>query len=298
MPSLSRLERFKTHAALLVVQLAFGSQVVEAKIVMLPRAAGGEAVASAAVAMIRMLGAAVFFLVFSRSTRQLAPTTGRERLQLAGLSILGVALNQALFMWGLRVTTPMAASLLGLIIPVVTAALAVVAGHERMTARTGIGLAIAAGGALWLTGVGPGSVVDRGALVVLMNGLLYSAYLVYSRRLVQKLGAVTVVTWAFGWGALLFAPLGLPALLGAGDWTARAWLFLAYILAVPTIVAYLANAWALGRSSATLVTVYIYVQPVFAALLAWLQLGHGISERLFVSAVLILLGVGIVASRK
>jgi drug/metabolite transporter (DMT)-like permease len=66
---------------------------------------------------------------------------------------------------------------------------------------------------------------------------------------------------------------------------------------VPTIVAYLLNAWALGRSSATLVTIYIYLQPLIAAVLAWAQLGLGISRRAGLAAVLILLGLGVVASR-
>ena len=75
-------------------------------------------------------------------------------------------------------------------------------------------------------------------------------------------------------------------------------MFVVYILAVPTIVAYLLNAWALGRSSATMVTVYIYLQPLIAAVLAWAQLGYGISRRAWLAAELILLGLGVVASRQ
>ena len=84
----------------------------------------------------------------------------------------------------------------------------------------------------------------------------------------------------------------LPAL------TPRGWGFVLYILAVPTIVAYLLNAWALGRSSATLVTIYIYLQPLIAAVLAWVQLGLGITSRAWLAAALILSGLGIVVSRQ
>ena len=100
-------------------------------------------------------------------------------------------------------------------------------------------------------------------------------------------------------GALLFAPFGMPTLLReAPTWSPRAWWLVAYILAMPTIVAYSCNAWALGRSSPTLVTVYIYLQPIISALLAWLQLGQHISSQLAVAASLILTGVGIVSTRK
>ena len=69
-----------------------------------------------------------------------------------------------------------------------------------------------------------------------------------------------------------------------------------YVLAMGTWG--LLNAWALGRSSATMVTVYIYLQPLIAAVLAWAQLGYGISKRAWLAAVLILVGLGVVASRQ
>src|SRR6185295_19687943 len=53
-----------THAALLLVQFAFASQAVEAKVAMMPHAQGGFAIAPEALAMARMLGGALFFQVF------------------------------------------------------------------------------------------------------------------------------------------------------------------------------------------------------------------------------------------
>src|SRR4029079_11956993 len=109
----------------------------------------------------------------------------------------------------------------------------------------------------------------------------YSAYIVLSRGVIRRLGAFTVVTWLFTWAALLFSPMGALSLVhDAPSFTARGWGFLAYIVIVPTILAYVANAWALGRSSPSLVTVYIYMQPLITAVLAWVQLGHTVSSRI------------------
>jgi drug/metabolite transporter (DMT)-like permease len=286
----------RVHAALLVVQLAFASQAVEGKIAMGPRAAGGEAISPFAVAMVRMLGATLFFQAFTRATGTLRSTTRRDHAVLAGLSILGIALNQTLFLVGLRMTSPMNAALLSVTIPVLTAALAVAIGHERASVRLAVGLVTSIAGVVWLTGIGS---VDRGALVVLGNCVAYSAYIVFSRETIKRLGTLTVVTWLFTWGAILFAPIGMPSLIaGAPDWTPRGWSFLAYIVAMPTIVAYLCNAWALERSNATLVSIYIYVQPVMAGVLAWVQLGQTVSARLVVASALIAVGVTIVATRK
>jgi drug/metabolite transporter (DMT)-like permease len=263
---------------------------------MAPSASGGEGISPIALAMVRMLGAAVFFQIFTRGTKQLQPTTGRDRWTLAGLSVIGIALNQTLFLLGLRLTTPMTAALLGVTIPVITAAMAVGAGQERASWRLSVGLGSSIAGVAWLTGVGR---VDVGALVVLANSFSYAAYIVFSRATIRRLGALTVVTWIFTWGALLFAPLGVPSLIAEiPAWTPRGWAFVAYIVLMPTIVAYLCNAWALGRSTATLVTIYIYVQPVLAAILAWAQLGQSVTGKMLGAAVLIVIGVSIVATRR
>src|ERR1700722_2990193 len=83
--------RWQTHALLAVVQLAFASQAVEAKIAMSPREVGGEAIPPAALAMSRMLGAAVFFQLLTRATGWLRPTSCKDHIELVGLSVLGIA---------------------------------------------------------------------------------------------------------------------------------------------------------------------------------------------------------------
>ena len=294
-PALGRLSDWRVHAALAVVQLAFASQAVEGKIVMGAREAGGEGVPPLAVAMVRMLGAAIFFQIFTRATGLLRPTTSGDQRVLAGLSVAGIVLNQVCFLVGLRLTTPMTAALLSVTIPVFAAVMAVAARQERASVRLGAGLAAAIGGVVWITGVHK---VDKGALVVVANCLSYAVYIVYSRATIRRLGALSVITWVFTWASALFAPIGLPALLsGAPTWTARGWGFLVYILIVPTIVAYLATAWALAKSTATLVTVYAYTQPVLTALLAWVQLGQTVTSRLIGAAALIVTGVSLVATR-
>jgi drug/metabolite transporter (DMT)-like permease len=283
------------HAALLVVQIAFASQAVEGKIAMAPRNLGGEGIEPAALAMVRMGGAAIVFFVFTQAFKLRQRTQWRDHLTLAGLSVLGISLNQTLFLIGLRTTTPLSASLLSVTIPVFTAGLSVLFRVEKPSLRLLIGFVLALSGVLFLTGIRS---IDRGAIVVSINSLSYSAYLVLSRRTVLRLGAWTLVTWIFVWGAVLFAPYGMPVLLHeAPTWSMRGWLFVAWILLMPTLVAYLANAWALGRSSPTLVTIYIYLQPLIAGTLAWFQLGTPLSGRAAFAGILILAGVSVVAFR-
>jgi drug/metabolite transporter (DMT)-like permease len=246
-----------------------------------------------------MIGGALFFQGILRlvpKDDRHAKIPWRAQWKLVGLSILGIVVNQALFLMGLRLTTPFAVTLLGATIPVVTAVLAVIARQDQLRVRTVLGLSCAITGVLTLTGIGS---LDKGAVLVAGNSVAYATYLVLSRDIIRRHGALRVVTWLFTWGALLFLPFGgaslahaLPAL------TLRGCMYLTYIVLVPTIVAYSFNAWALGRSSPTLVTVYIYFQPIVTAVIAWMQLGQGVTRRTLLAGALILLGVAIVAFRR
>jgi drug/metabolite transporter (DMT)-like permease len=310
-----------THAALLLVQVAFASQAVEAKLAMLPRAQGGEEIRPETLAMVRMIGGALFFqaAVLSNGAGVLQASRGdaepvrapaaaaessrlKRHAKLALLAALGVAVNQALFLAGLRASTPFVVSILGATIPVLTAALAVLFRKERASWRTGVGLVLALTGVLWLTGVGSvasqGAAADYGAMLVALNCLSYSAYVVFSRDVVIELGTSRLMAWVFTYGALLFAPLGLaPLLSDLPEISGRGWALLAYIVLVPTILAYGLNAWALARTTASIVTIYIYLQPLIAGLLARIQLGHSVSSRAGFASLLILAGVAVTTLR-
>ena len=264
---------------------------------MLERAKGGEGIFPEALAMVRMLAGALFFQALVRiGGPQDLPVSRRDHLRLAGLSIIGIALNQTLFLMGLRWTTPFSASILGATIPVFAAALAVLFKKERFSWRTALGVSIAMAGVLSLVGQGS---LDRGAILVALNSLSYAAYIVLARDVVLRVGTLRTVAWVFTYGALSFAIVGMRPMIGQlPTLTPRGWGFLLYIVVMPTIVAYSLNAWALARSNATLVTIYIYLQPVLAGLLAWVQLGQGLSKRAVIASVLILTGLTIVSSRK
>jgi drug/metabolite transporter (DMT)-like permease len=296
-----------THAALVVVQFAFASQAVEAKLAMLSRSEGGEGIFPEAIAFVRMIGGAIFFQLVgpwvAGAPRADKPRLdGRMHAKLAVLGALGVAINQALFLSGLRLSSPFVVSVLGASIPVLTAVIAVVLRKETATVRTGVGLALALAGVLFLTGagsVGPQVGVDRGAVLVALNCVSYSSYVVLSRDIVRQLGSFRVMAWVFTYAALMFAPVGVRPLLETLPHVGtRGALLLAYIVLVPTVIAYGLNAWALGRSSAIVVTIYIYVQPLLAGVLARVQLGYPISARAGFAALLILSGVAATTRRR
>ena len=269
------LAGWATHAALLVVQMAFAGGAVEGKLAMRPPASGGGGVDPFALAMARMARRGALLPASGPLPPVGSAAAARARAP-GRLSAAGHRPEPDALPRGPSLTTAFAAALLGATIPVFTAALAVVLRVEKPAARTAVGLALAFGGVLWLTGVGS---LDVGATVIAINCLSYALYIVLAKPVLARVGALTLVTWVFTWGAVMLVPVGaLRLAAGVTEWGARSWTLVAFMVACPTIIAYLANAWALERSTPTMVTIYIYLQPLLAALLQWVQMREPLSR--------------------
>jgi drug/metabolite transporter (DMT)-like permease len=80
----------------------------------------------------------------------------------------------------------------------------------------------------------------------------------------------------------------------AGAAPAEAWISAGWAVAVPTVLAYLVNMWALKRIEATSVAIYAYLQPLVAGILAWLVAGEKLGVRSGIAALAIFAGVALV----
>jgi drug/metabolite transporter (DMT)-like permease len=300
-------QRLAPHFALLVVQIAFASQAVESKIAMSSPAVGGLGLDPFAIALLRMTGAAAFFhilrwlkkrnetpQVLGLTSPPTPPRTWRDHGSLFLLSLVGITVNQVMYLVGLRRTTSVVAALLAITIPISSAILSVVFGKERMRVGLALGLGCSSVGIVVLTGIHS---LDWGAVLLAANSLSYACYVVFSRDIVKRLGAAEVVTWIFTWGMVSFAPFGTRALL-ATHWSGPTLMFAVYVIAVPTILAYTLNAWALARIAPSVVTGYIPLQPLLAGLLAWIQLGQEPASKALIAAPFVLLGVLLVGVRR
>ncbi len=284
------------HTALLFVQVCFGLFPVFGTLAFMPGGltplgVGSWRIASGALA----LGA----LAIAAHGREALPQRA-DFLRLLVCGLLGVALNQGLFLVGLSRSTPMNAGLVMTLIPVFTFAIAAAVRQEHFSLLRAVGLLVALAGA-WLLLAGQGEGPFRGHgfgnLLMALNGLSYAAYLVISKDLVRRYPPLVVIAWVYIC-ALPYLPYyvaGEKLLPDPGN--ASAWLSLIYIIAFPTIVAYLLNMFALGRVRATTTAVYIYLQPLVAGLASWIIFAERLSTTVGVAAVCLFVGIWLVARR-
>lgn len=283
------------HLALIAVQVMFGTWPIFGKIAL-------RSLSSTSLVGFRIFGAAIVFSLFQRKLGELRQLPKRVVAWLVLSSLLGVVVNQLLFVKGLSLTTAINATLLSTTIPVFTLAVSIALGYDRASLRHVMGIALAAGGVIYL--VDPwranfSAQTTLGNILIIINSFCYGAYIAVSRNLFRRYGALNVITWIFFIGALVTLPIAGYAWSTDGLATVSmgVWIAVAYIILVPTVGAYYLNSWAITRVSPSIVAVYIYLQPLLAFGLAPLVLGESLNSRTIVACVLIFAGVAVVTIR-
>jgi drug/metabolite transporter (DMT)-like permease len=243
----------------------------------------------------RVVGAVVILdsLRLAHGREEIRPQD-RKKLLLYGL--LGISFNQILFILGLSLTTAINTTILTATIPVFTLAAAVLLKHEAMTARAAAGIALAGAGALALLNAQRfdwGSDSFRGVLLLLLNCMSYSLYLVLSRPILAHYSVATFTATVFRYGAILIVLAALPELrrLDVRAVPALAWVCVGAVIVFCTAIPYLLNSWALARTHASHVAFYVFLQPVITTVLAIAILGETLTAKTVVAALLILAGL-------
>lgn len=279
------------HLALIAVQFLFASLTVVAKFVL-------PSISPPGIVFFRITGAALAFVLVQRALVRQKVKSRRDLAAMAGLAVLGVVLNQLLFLEGVKRTTAINTNIMVTTIPAFTLAIALALGRERATWPKLGGIALAALGALYL--IGPDRIrldptTAFGNALIACNTCSYAAYLVLSKRLLERYHPVTVVTHVFLFGAVLVLPIGLVALkdVDLSLVPARALLGLGYIVLFSSVLAYYLSIWALQHTASSLVAMYVYLQPVMTAVGAPLLLGERMTGRSGLAAAVIFGGLAL-----
>ena len=132
-----------------------------------------------------------------------------------------------------------------------------------------------------------------GNLFIFLNAMSYGIYLVIAVPLMGKYKPLTVIKWVFTFGAILVIPFGFNE-FSTIEWhgfSTKIWLEFGFVVIFTTFFAYLLNIYGLKKLNPSVVSAYIYMQPLLAALFA---IGLGKDELdgvKIIAAILIFSGV-------
>ena len=261
----------KAHLGLFLVALIYGGNYSIAKVVM-----DDDYLLPLPFILLRVSTAMVlFWMVHLLFIREKIRRADLGRFFLCGL--FGVAVNQMFFFKGLDLTTPINASLIMTMTPILVLLISALLIGEKITGRKLLGIAIGALGAALLVAYGQKIRFDQevmmGNAFIFVNATSYGIYLVLVKRLMERYQALTVVKWVFTIGLVMVIPFGWRGLM-ATDWlrfTPVIWMSVLYVLLGTTFLAYLLNALALRVVNPSVVSIYMYLQPLLATIIALLM---------------------------
>lgn len=253
--------------------------------------------------LIRLLGATALFWIFSLFTKS-EKIEKKDFLTFFFASIFGIALNMLTFFKGLEYTTPINASVIMIVSPIIVLILSSFFLSEKITPIKIIGIIIGFSGAVILSVYGKSSQVGDnillGNLLVFINAASYSVYLIIIKKLTVKYHPFTFIKWLFLFGLILVLPFGYTELTEV-NWTnfsGYTYFSILFVIIGATFGTYLLNPLALRQLNASTVSAFMYIQPVIAGIFAILMGSDTINTIKLVAAVLIFTGVYLVTKKK
>ncbi len=252
--------------------------------------------------LLRVLGAFfLFFLLYKIFIRE--KVEAKDLLRLVACGFFGVAVNQLFFFEGLNLSTPINASIIMTMNPIIVIVISFFMLKESFGIKkiSGVLLGLVGAGILILNNgeIDLSTNLRTGNILVLINASSYAFYLVIVKPLMASYKPITILTYVFGFGMIFVLPFGYDELCNI-DWNMMPktifWQVI-FVVFCTTFLAYLFNAYALKNLNPTTVSIYIYIQPVLASVFAVFWGIEKINNEKITSAVIIFIGVYLVSQQ-
>jgi drug/metabolite transporter (DMT)-like permease len=212
-------------------------------------------------------------------------------------ALTGIAINQMLFLKGLSLTYSIHAVLLILSAPIFITVFAAIFLKERISPIQIVGLGLGVCGAVILISMGKnsgtGDNVILGDTLILINALSCTIYFIMVKPLMLKYNPIQVTRMIFTIGFFGVLPFGWNEFT-AINWTDFGWTeygCLGLIVLGGTFLAYLFNLYGIKILGASITGAYIYLQSIFAAIIAMIFLNESLEWYKVIAGVFIFTGV-------
>lgn len=264
--TLMKNKKTTAHMALLAANIIFGMNAPISRVLM------PGILSPYTLTFFRLAGGLLLFWSASLFVKT-EKVPAKDLVQLFFASLFSLSLNQLPFFVGLSMTSPIDASIVVTMLPIVTMVLAAVFIREPVTVLKAVGVVVGASGALLLV-FNNGHLNHHGESNFWGNIIVFSAvasfaiYLTAFKKLISRYSPVTVMKWMFLFGALTSLPFCFRSLLqtdfaalGAGTY----WR-IGYIVFFATFVGYLLIPIGQKVLRPTTLSMYNYVQPIMASI--------------------------------
>jgi drug/metabolite transporter (DMT)-like permease len=214
---------------------------------------------------------------------------------MAGLGLVGVALNNVAFTFGVSMTSASETALVVATAPLWGMLLGFVLGWERprLKGLAGVGLALLGVGVIVYRGLGSGGTSLAGDLLVMGAAVCWGSYAVLSLPLLRRYSPLAVACYSMLFGGLAVLPLASPGLLRM-DWgsvSLGGWGAVSYSAFL--VAAFGFTSWQRGvsRIGANGMLVYQYLVTLVGVVSGVVLFGEGFGIDQAVGGAILLAGV-------
>lgn len=288
------------HIAIFLAYVIFGFNIITCK-----NLATYGIVSPLGIFCFRAIGATIcFWLVSLFLPKEKIDKQDFPKIFLA--SMFGLFLTQISFLFAIKITTPMDASILAALTPVFTMFMAALFLKEPITLKKAGGVALSFIGVTLLimnsvqSSNGVTQTQPLGVFLMICNGLFFGIYLGAFRPLVEKYSTITFMKWMFLFSMLVSVPFDIQELCTI-DYTSIPWGFIAnlsFTVFCATFLSYFLVPIGQKRLRPTVVSMYTYIQPFIAAIMGIILQMDIVTWKKVVAAILVFSGVYLVNKSK
>ncbi len=286
--------KLKAHLAILAANIIYGVNYIAVGTANL----GTNSWKS--IALFRAAGALILLWIASAFIK--SPKIKKKdiwKFIIAGLT--GVTICQSLLIVGIQNSSPINASVIMMLNPLFVMILAAIMLRFPITKIKALGTIVGSSGAIFLILSSANSAYSSnvlfGDLITLTNAVIYGFYLVWTKPLIRKYGAITVMKYTFLFGCIPVIGFGLkPTMeINYSEISIMAYAALTFIVIGATFLTYLLNVVGLRYINPTTVSAYVYLQPIIASVIAVFIGEDTFSWHKLVSILLVFVGVYLVS---
>lgn len=251
--------------------------------------------------LLRVLGALILFWIagFFVKKEKIDP---KDFITIFFAGLFGAGLNMLTFFKGLNLTTPINASVITVMVPIIVFIISVIFLKEKLIKHRIVGVLVGLTGAIVLIVYGHQSAVNApdivtGNIFVFFNAIFYSLYLIIVKKLIGKYNPLTFVKWIYLCGFIIVFPFGFFDFIEI-DWIAmptNIWYSILFVVIGTTFLTYILNLFALTKLKPTTVSAFVYLQPVVATAFALLMKKDMLDVVKIIAVVFIFIGVYLVS---
>ncbi|MEG1635626.1 MAG: DMT family transporter [Rikenellaceae bacterium] len=284
----------KYHISLIVANIMFGANYSFYKSLI------GDDLSSDSLYLLRTFFTALFFIPAMFIAKK-AKVDWHDIKKIVIVSVLLIFGRQYLMIDAMNYASPITGSIIATTGPIIIMIISAIMIHEKITVSRTFGVLLGAAGAITMimsnyhtaASNTPHSWRLYGDLMLLASIIFSSINTVYVKNLFSKYSPYTIMGWASIIGVAVVVPIFAHDFLKTDftKWTPYVYGSLGYMLLLGTVLATAMLYYGLRGVSATSSSIYVYIQPIVATILATFRGQDKLTLTTMIAAALVFIGV-------